>query len=82
MKRPDLWDVLEVVRQQPGCQSYVYRNMLHGKGHRDFTTALVLARLRTLETVGRVRRCSSSTIPPFYWTPAEQPRASSPETTP
>jgi hypothetical protein len=67
VKRPDLFDVLEVVREKHGCQSYVYRNMLHSKGHRDFTTALVLARLRMLEHLGKVRLAGNSRFPPYAW---------------
>lgn len=69
MERPDLWDTLEMVRADPGSQSYVYANKLRDSGHKGCNTAQVRKRLLRLQKIGKVRAEYRPGIVPPYWFP-------------
>lgn len=67
MKRPDIYDVLEAVRKDPQCQSYVYAAKLRELGHNYCDTPLVRRRLHRLRELGKVRIEYRSWYASGYW---------------
>lgn len=72
LKRPDLFDVLKVVRERPGTMTYVYRNILDREGFPGLQTSTVLRRLKHLERLGKVERVRSGYVVQICWGPTAE----------